>query len=213
MPNGPERCMDRRGFVKAAVPACALTCLALRGGTLDAAGQGTGQAPAAAQGARHKFDTEYAVKPTYRQRFGIQYGAAFIPFIRVVEKAIGKEKTLALLTTFAEDDIEQTAQAMTKLFGGNDLEAIKKLNSRPELANVWTAEIVQSDDTVHELRVTECLWATTFRQANLADEGHAAICHGDFALVRALNPKLSLIRDKTLMQGHDCCNTKYVLKP
>lgn len=65
------------------------------------------------------------------------------------------------------------------------------------------AEIVQSDDTVHELRVTECLWATTFRQANLADEGHAAICHGGIALVRALIPTLSLIRDKTLMQGHD----------
>jgi hypothetical protein len=32
----------------------------------------------------------------------------------------------------------------------------------------------------------------------------------DFGLPVGLNPKFKLIRTKTLMQGHDCCNHRYI---
>ena len=202
----------RRQFLVRAVPACAATCLALRGtlaaSSPEAPGQGSGQAAPA----KHKFDIEYPAKLTYRQLFQVQYGSTLIPLVRVLKKSLGQEKTLALLTEMTTDGSRQQAQAVARQLGGNDLATVKKLFSRPLLASVCTTEVVRDTETTYELRVTECLWASTFRQADLAAEGYAAVCLGDFALVQALNPKITLQRDKTLMQGHDCCNHCYTTK-
>ena len=58
----------------------------------------------------------------------------------------------------------------------------------------------------------ECLWAKAFREANAADLGFKLVCSADYVTAEAFNPDIKLIRDKTLMQGHDCCNHKYVVK-
>ena len=58
--------------------------------------------------------------------------------------------------------------------------------------------------------ITSCLTEIVFREADALDLGYACVCHADFGLPVGLNPKLKLIRTKTLMQGHDCCNHRYV---
>jgi hypothetical protein len=62
------------------------------------------------------------------------------------------------------------------------------------------------------MKVTECLWAKTFREADAADIGYRCICRADYVTAKAFNPKLELVRDKTLMQGHACCNHRYVMQ-
>jgi len=71
-------------------------------------------------------------------------------------------------------------------------------------------EIVEDNDKAFEMRLTECLTEVVFREANAQDLGYACVCHADFGLPVGINPKLKLIRTKTLMQGHDCFNHRYV---
>lgn len=61
-----------------------------------------------------------------------------------------------------------------------------------------------------EIKVTEYLTADIFRESDAADIGFACVCHADYALPIAFNPKAKMIRDKTLMEGHDCCNHRYI---
>jgi len=68
---------------------------------------------------------------------------------------------------------------------------------------------VEDSETAHEIRVTECLWAKTFREAGAAAIGYAVVCHGDYAECQAFNPHIRMIRTKTLMQGDDCCNHRW----
>ena len=70
-------------------------------------------------------------------------------------------------------------------------------------------EVVEDTDAAFEIKVTECLWAQTFRKADAADLGAACICHPDYAAIEAFNPDYEMVRDKTLMEGHDCCNHRY----
>ncbi len=42
-----------------------------------------------------------------------------------------------------------------------------------------------------------------------AELGYAWICHPDFAIATAFNPKMHLKRDTTLMQGESCCNHRW----
>ena len=71
-------------------------------------------------------------------------------------------------------------------------------------------EIVENMDTAYELKVTECIWASTFLAAKAGDIGYASVCIGDYTWAEGFNPKIKLVRDKTLMQGHDICNHRYI---
>jgi hypothetical protein len=79
------------------------------------------------------------------------------------------------------------------------------------MGEALTLEIVEDTEKVFELKVTECLWATVFKSAGLEGEiGHAAVCNMDYAWPRAFNPDFKMERSKTLMQGDDCCNHRYI---
>ena len=70
---------------------------------------------------------------------------------------------------------------------------------------------VEDTENAFELKVTECIWASVFRDAGLDGEiGHAAVCNMDYTWPTTFNPKFKMERDRTLMQGHDHCNHRYV---
>ncbi len=75
-----------------------------------------------------------------------------------------------------------------------------------------TVEFIQSEENVLEVKCTECIWAKTFREADAAEIGYAGICYTDYSAIKAYNPNMKLIREKTLMQGHDCCDLKIVME-
>ena len=73
-----------------------------------------------------------------------------------------------------------------------------------------TFEVLNDSQNVFEIKFTECLWAKTFREADASEIGYAGVCYQDYPMTKAFNPNLKLIRDKTLMQGQDCCHFKWV---
>ncbi len=82
----------------------------------------------------------------------------------------------------------------------------------PNYDTTLTMEIVEDTDTAFELKVSECIWADTFLRAEAAEIGFAAVCFGDYAWAQGFNPKIEMVRDKTLMQGHSICNHRYLWK-
>ena len=82
----------------------------------------------------------------------------------------------------------------------------------PIMRNAVAFDIVKDSETAFEVRVCECLWASTFRAADAADLGYSWVCRPDFAMARAFNPDLRLRRDRTLMQGATRCNHRWEMK-
>jgi hypothetical protein len=63
-------------------------------------------------------------------------------------------------------------------------------------------------------KVTRCRFAETVKQAGgTPEQGFALLCAYDIGYCQGLNPKLKFTRTKTLMQGGDCCNHTYELRP
>jgi hypothetical protein len=55
------------------------------------------------------------------------------------------------------------------------------------------------------------VWASVYRDAGLGGPiGHAAVCNMDYYWPAAFNENFKMVRDKTLMQGHDHCNHRYL---
>jgi hypothetical protein len=191
---------------------CALSGLALA--RLPLLGQTMAQAPPTAQ-APHKFDAEMPRKLSMRLAFRMQYASAFIPYLEFCAKTAGREAVIATLKAYAADGAGPGAADNIKRLGGNSFAHLKKLftpTGGPPFGGTLTFTVAEDTDKVHELHATECLWARTFLEAKAGDLGYAGICFGDYAFAKAFNPAVELVRDKTLMQGHDCCNHRYLWK-
>jgi hypothetical protein len=73
--------------------------------------------------------------------------------------------------------------------------------------DVLNLEVVENTPNLRIFKITKCLWAKTFREADASDIGYAVLCYGDYAPARLNNEKLE--RETTLMQGHEYCLLKW----
>jgi len=195
---------DRRELLFKIFPSCALMCA-------GCGGAAAAQKSAEAAKGKHKFSEKSEM--TYEQIYQFAYGG-FIPLMKNLAEEVGKARFEEMLKRAASKAaVEETKQLVAKL-PKNDLAAylapLKSPNPLWQHALTW--QVVEESERVAEVKITECLWAKTFRDAGAGDIGYAAICHGDFAGAPAFNPKMKMTRTKTLMQGHDCCNHRWTLQ-
>ncbi len=197
----------RRVFLRTALPGGALLCLGGRCLFGFAQAQDKPQTPTP----RNKFlnDSGMSFAEVWRGTY-----AEYIPIWRGIEKEMGNEKFAAMMKRVIDEVAEKQSTEQARKLGKNDLAAyvedMKKPN--PFWQSVLTFQIVEDMPKAFEVKITECLWAKTFRDANAADLGYLLSCYGDYASARGFNPKMRMIRTKTLMQGDAYCNHRYVIE-
>ena len=198
--------LTRRRFISMVMPACSFACL---GG--DSVWEwAPSKANAFFQEDKHKFDAEYKRKMTYKDYWAARF-AEFIYLAKAMEKEMGKDKLIEFLKKTTTEKWIKRGQDHANRSPDNSFKTYVSTFRPPRYRAQLTHEVVVDTDTVFELKVTECLTSWAFRQANAADIGHAYICFGDYAWAESFNPKIKMVRDKTLMQGHDYCNHRYIL--
>jgi hypothetical protein len=158
---------------------------------------------------KHKFLEDSNM--SFQEVFDFAY-KKLIPVLQGLAKELGEDHLLEVLKKVAFENALKAGQARAREQECNDLAAFTGSGSEPSRfgKHVLTREIVEDTPQAFELRVTECLWAKTFREMGAADIGYALLCHTDYADCRGFNPKIRLIRSKTLMQGDDCCDHRFV---
>ncbi len=206
MKNQSSQNPSRRQFITKIIPGCALTCLGA-GNFFTAISKPVQDA---SQGSAHKFDTELEKNLTYRQLLQRQYFNTIV-FGKLLKQELGDEKAIELIKKLSNKSSIERGKIQAKQFAENSLQAfVKQFKDPNTYKNVLTKEVVEDTENAFELKVTECLWAEVFRERDAGDIGFAWICYGDYGWPQGFNPKLRMIRDKTLMQGHPYCNHRYV---
>jgi hypothetical protein len=197
--------IGRRELLVKTVPACTMACL------------GLGRVPGLAGAIEglpcqevHKFDEKMDRQFTMKELAEIA-NRNFFSFVRILRQEMDDGEVIRLLNLDSaatgkeqgKRQLEESPDASFESF----VSLFRQLVSSPSL----TGEVVEDTNEVLELKVTECIWATVFQEADLGgDIGHAAICNMDYHWPPAFNPAFKMERTKTLMQGHDCCNHRYI---
>jgi len=197
----------RRSFIKAALPGGALLCL----GGRCLLGYAQAQDKPATVSPRHKFLGDSGL--SFAEVFNTAY-ANDLSLWRGIEKDMGSEKFVAMLKRVIDEVAGRESAESAKKLGKNDLAAFSRDLKQPSRfwQNVLTFQIVEDTPRAFEVKVTECLWAKTYREANAADLGYLLSCYGDYASAKGFNPKMRMIRTKTLMQGNEYCNHRWVIE-
>jgi hypothetical protein len=197
--------ITRRGFLSGLAPVCALTCLNVN----KAVAWNVLRREQTQESSGHKFDKPYLRQLTFRQVSDIRYGN-FISLAKDLEKEMGQKALIEFLKKRTSADLLEQGKAYAKRSPDTSFRTFSSIFKNPWMQSTLTMEIIEDTDTVFEVKVTECLVGDTFLRANAGEIGNAAVCIGDYTFAEGFNPKIKMIRDKTLTLGHDHCNHRYV---
>jgi hypothetical protein len=153
---------------------------------------------------------------TYEQLFNFAFKNWYIRYMKGLEAEIGKEKFLELLKNVGWDLYQESTKRNFKDLQNRNVESLIDNFWLPmQKSRLWIhaipVEIIDKSPSKGTVKMPACLVAKTFREADAADIGYAAICHADFSVADAFNPKIKLTRNKCLMNGDDCCLFEYAL--
>jgi len=197
--------MGRRELFTRTAPACALGCLGLANFP-----EGLLAATDAMDQEVHRFDEPQDAKLSPRAATQMQY-SNFFDFIKTLKGTIGEDELIRLLNVHSTGIGQRQGEQQAAASPDTEFQTFVAIFRPPRYANSLTHEVVEDTETVFELKVTECIWASVFKEAGLDGAiGHAAVCNMDYAWPKSFNPKFRMERDKTLMQGNDHCNHRYV---
>ena len=124
---------------------------------------------------------------------------------------LGEDKALELIRKNTNKELFARGQNQAKASPDTSLESYVRMFRSPFWDNILTMEIVEDTEKAFELKVTECISAEICKASDFGGKkGHALVCYGDYAWAEGFNPKIKLVRDKTLMEGHKYCNHRYI---
>jgi hypothetical protein len=158
---------------------------------------------------KHKFLKDSNM--TFQEVFGFAY-RRLIPILQDLTKELGEEQVLEVLEKVALDSGLRAGQAYAGQLPCNDLATFKTWATEPNYfwKHVLTFEIIEDKIKVFEVRVTECLWAKTYQEIGATDIGYLLHCNPDYTYCQGFNPQITMIRSKTLMQGDNHCNHRWI---
>jgi hypothetical protein len=147
---------------------------------------------------------------SFEELFEFAYRRSFIPTLRVLADRVGLETIRGAACDAAAAEVERWASPLPS----RELADWAALLKNPDhiLEHALSFDVVEDAAHAFEVRVTACLWATTFRAAGAADLGYSWVCHPDFAMASAFNPAIKLQRTATLMQGAGHCNHRWTVE-
>jgi hypothetical protein len=197
--------IDRRSLLTRTAPACAAACLGF--GKFAGLSALVGDPKIQNQ---HKFDVQTDVPMSSRQRAGMMYrGMAGV--VEVLKNQLGESETIRLLNISSADVGRQVGGRQAQSSPNTNFQAFVQVFRPPNYANSLTHEVVEDTEKVFALEVTECINAELLQSIGLGGEiGHAIVCNMDYYWPTAFNPAFKMERTKTLMQGDEVCNHRYI---
>jgi predicted ArsR family transcriptional regulator len=162
------------------------------------------------QQGQHKFDVPQDISMSSRQRAQMM-NRGLAQFIRTLRNELGEPELVRLLNLMSEDIGKQVGARQAQNSPDTSVQSFVQVFRPPNFADSLTHEVVEDTEKVFALEVTECISAEVMQSAGLGGEvGHAAVCNMDYYWPPAFNPSFKMERTKTLMQGHDICNHRYI---
>jgi hypothetical protein len=135
-----------------------------------------------------------------------------VPLIRAYVEAFGKEKALVVARNVIEGLAADAGKMLAVVARGNSMEHLKQALSLFSQGGAMDIEIQEDVENQTGMNVTRCAYAEMYRKHGMEDLGYLLSCGRDFALVENFNPKITLERTQTIMEGAEFCDFRFTLE-
>ena len=133
------------------------------------------------------------------------------PIYQEMAAELGEEKAAAIL----DSAIRKAAIAEGGHFAAQAPDGKTSLAHFIALYELWKQdgaleiEVLEASDTVFDFDVKRCRYAETYKEMGLGKIGHLMSCNRDGTFCQGYDPKITLTRDHTIMEGAPRCTFRY----
>jgi len=158
------------------------------------------------------FKVEMSLKEYFDAPLNLPH-KGIILLVRELEKVLGKEEAHKLVADIWEREM---VKPVKERYEKNPVSSFQEWIERRGSggSGLWSQinidEPVVITENTRICNTVGCVLADTYREWGAPDIGYLVCCGVDFAYVAAQHPNLRLERTKTLMQGDDCCDFKFI---
>ena len=131
--------------------------------------------------------------------------------INAFANEIGYDKAVRIAEEVIREDAILSGKTLAEEYAGNSMAELSKI-----VKEVWAQddglEIKMIKQTEKELffDVSYCGYAEIYEKLGVKKLGCILSCIRDFYFLEGFNPRITLKRTKTIMEGGDCCDFRYV---
>ena len=106
---------------------------------------------------------------------------------------------------------EQQGEQLARLMGDDSLDHFAESLAYWTQDDALELEILEKSEKRFSFNVTRCRYAELYQSLGLKDLGATLSCNRDFTLIKGFNPRISLTRTRTIMEGAAFCDFRYAL--
>jgi hypothetical protein len=134
------------------------------------------------------------------------------PMIRAFANQLGNERTLEIVNLVVQSFALESGVLLAKQMGAN------RIGDFAKGLNAWKAndaleyDVIELTDDTFSFDVKRCRYVDLYRELGMADLGVLFSCNRDFNFIEGFNPRMRLVRTKTIMEGHDLCDFRITLR-
>jgi hypothetical protein len=137
---------------------------------------------------------------------------AMAPLIKALAERIGLEEALSILGQVNEKEAYERGRSMAEAGGRNDIQALVEEVATWGRGGIWEMEVLERTERTYFFDVLKCPYHQKYKDLGLVELGVQLSCCRDEPFARGFNPRLKLVRTKTIMEGADRCDFRYRLK-
>ena len=128
------------------------------------------------------------------------------PLIRAFIEELGRDKAIAVVNRVIKSLAHESGDQLAKQMGGNSMADFARGLSAWAAGDAYEMEVLELSETNYFFNMKRCRYADIYKELGMADLGIVLSCGRDFELVEGFNPRMKLVRSKTIMEGHDHCD-------
>jgi len=128
-------------------------------------------------------------------------------------REIGEDRAMEIAQKVINNDAVLSGKTLAKEVAGNSLADLMKA-----VQQIWAKDGAMKIENITlnarslSFDVTYCGYAEIYEKLGIRELGSLMSCSRDFAFMDGFNPEIKLERSKTIMQGDNICDFRYVLK-
>jgi hypothetical protein len=144
---------------------------------------------------------------THLERRKIEAGV-LIPMIQAFQRAVGRERANEIARGVIIELARKDGAGWAQQFG-DDLSAMERVSSVWAAGGSLAIEPIGTSADSLAFNVTRCKYAEFYKELGLPELGYLFHCNRDFAMVEGFNPRLTLLRKQTIMEGASHCDFRF----
>ncbi len=124
---------------------------------------------------------------------------------------IGYNEAIEITKEVVREDAILSGKTLAEEYSGNSIAELSKI-----VKEVWAEDdafeikIIKETDKELFFDISYCGYAQIYEKLGVKSLGCTLSCIRDFYFLEGFNPKITLKRTKTIMEGADCCDFRYV---